>query len=91
MLQASCALDFVQHPSQQAAVINPFLFIKNKLLFKSSKGFLHPWKTQPDMLSEDSAAYPLGWQPSAYGNGSLAPFMFEFKLCGLGVSTLFWT
>jgi hypothetical protein len=39
---------------------NPFLFIKNKLLFISSEGFSVLEKKRRDMFSEGNAAHPVG-------------------------------
>ncbi len=62
--------------------VNPFLFIKNKWLFITQR-VSPPLKKCLDMLSEGNAAHLLlVCQPSADSNGSLAPFLFEFKLLG---------
>ncbi len=40
---------------------NSFLFIKkNRLHIYFIRGFLHPWKKRPDMLSEGNAAHLVG-------------------------------
>jgi hypothetical protein len=61
---------------------NPFLFIKNKRLFISSEGFSTLEKNA--MICYQRAMLPIqsGVTASADNNGSLAPFLFEFKLSG---------
>jgi hypothetical protein len=71
--------------------INLFLFIKNKWLFIASEGFSTLDKKSPDtgMLSEGNAAHPVRRDsPLLDSNGSLAPFLFEFKLSRSGVTAL---
>jgi hypothetical protein len=52
--------------------------------------FSPPLKKHPDMLSEGNAAHPVGCDTALQIEMavSLAPFLFEFKLSGSGVTAL---
>jgi hypothetical protein len=67
-------------------LLNTFLFIKNKRLFISSEVFSALEKNA--LICYLMAMLPFQSGVTALCNGSLAPFLFEFKLSGSEVTAL---